>query len=281
MKKKPFKDTIRDCFPGIPVAAFSRSRRSASGDMPLAYHPEYEFHLIKCGHGAYYIEGQTYYFSPNNLVIIRPNQIHNYVPQNNERVETTSVLFQGEWMKDVLRELDIDKTLPALIDLHNYAATCIEMIIKRMVAENARQQKGWEGMIHELLHEFLLWVRRVKDCPIDAKQVNPLFAQLRGHIESHFAEPLCNVAHLAEQFGYSANYLSALFKEANGMGLKQYLLQYRIIVARQLIEQDPMLKMEAVARQVGFNEYRNFSRAFFALAGVCPENYRRNCHGHR
>ena len=105
-----------------------------------------------------------------------------------------------------------------------------------------------------------------------------MFVQLRKHMESHVGDPRCTVTQIAEQFGYSLNYLSSFFKAATGIGIKQYLLQYRIIMARQILDENAGLKIEAVARQVGFNHYRNFTRAFAALTGITPGIYRKNRH---
>jgi len=177
--------------------------------------------------------------------------------------------------------LKIDKNFPSLISLSDSHAVHIEMIVNRILAENLRREKLWEKMIRELLCEFLILAERVKDQPVKPRAEKPLFVQMRQYMESHFSDPHCNVTWIAKQFGYSLNYLSALFKEACGIGIKQYLLQYRIVVARQLLDENAGLKIEAIARQVGFNQYRNFARAFHTLTGISPVVYRKNCHVHR
>jgi len=215
------------------------------------------------------------------LIIIRPNQIHSFIPDTDVVIEKARIMFQGEWLGERLRSLKIDKTFPSLIHLPDLPATNIEMILNRILDENARREKGWEGMIRDLLHEFLLWVIREKDQPVRPWKENVLFTQLRQYIESHYADPDCNVTLIAKTFGYSPNYLSALFKEACGIGMKQYLLHHRIIAARQILDKNPELKTEAIARQAGFDRYRNFARAFFRLTGISSAAYRRKRLVHR
>lgn len=279
MRKKRFKQTILFPSPSVPVYV-GWARRKTSEGFPLAYHPEYEFHFIKRGQGAYYIEGRRWCFAARHLVIIRPNQIHRLIPNADHWVEKVQILFKGEWLGDFLRALNIDKTFPTLIRLPDSATVQIEMILNRILEENLLRQPGWEEMVRELLHEFLLWVKRLKNQPMSPQAEKPLFVQARKYMESHSADPRCNVTRIARQFDYSLNYLSALFKEACGIGIKQYLLQYRIIVARQILDENPGLKIEAIARQVGFNNYRSFTRAFIALTGVSPAVYRKYCHIH-
>lgn len=247
----------------------------------MTFHPEYEFHFIKQGRGAYYIEGKTYSFRARHLVIIRPNQIHSFIPHLNDHIEKATLIFKNECLKDFLHPLKTDKTFPALIGLANSPALHMEMILNQILEENARRNKGWEEMTTELLRLFLLWLKRLKSQPKKPREGKPLFVQLRRHVESHFADPKCNVTQIANEFGYSLNYLSALFKEASGIGVKHYLLQYRIIAARKIIDENPEMKIEGIARQVGFKQYRNFNRAFTRLTGISPSLYRENYHLHR
>jgi len=276
---KPFKQPIIFFSPSVPVCVV-RTRGKASGNFPLAYHPEYEFHFIKHGRGACYIDGKTWQFGPRNLIIIRPNQSHSFNPETGVMLEEAQILFRGEWLGSFLWSLNIDKNFPSLICLPDVPAVHIEMILNRIMDENLRREKGWEGMIRELLRDFLLWTIRMKN-ELAKPQEKPLFAQVRQYMETHFTDPQCNVTLVAKKFGYSLNYLSALFKKACGIGIKQYLLQRRIIAARKILDKKPELKIEAVARQTGFNQYRNFARVFFRLTGFSSAIYRKKCQVHR
>ena len=266
--------------PSLPVC-IQWTRGKASGSLPLTFHPEHEFHFIKEGRGAYYIEGKTYAFGARHLVIIRPNQVHSFAPRPGEYIEKATLIFRRECAGDAARGRLAGAGLPALISLDDHAALQIELILKGMLAENARREKGWEEIVRGLLGLFLLWVKRLEDRPKAPRPEKPLFAQLRRHVEERCADPACTVTQIAREFGYSLNYLSALFKEATGIGIKHYLLQYRIVAARKIIGENPGVKIESVARQVGFRQYRNFSRAFLMLTGISPSLYRKNYHVHR
>jgi AraC-like DNA-binding protein len=275
-----FKQLIVFFSPSVPVYV-AWLREKTAGSYPLGCHPEYEFHFIKCGRGAYYIDGKTWSFGPRSLVIIRPNQIHSFIPEPDVAMEKAQILFQGEWLGSFLWSLNIDKNFPSLISLSDFSALHIETILNRILEENLRRDKGWEGMIREQLRDFLLWVIRANKKLAEPRKANPLFVQMRQYMESHFTEPQCNVTLVAKKFGYSLNYLSTLFKEACGIGLKTYLLQRRIIAARKIIDKNQDLKIEAVARQAGFNQYRNFARTFFRLTGFSAAAYRKKRHVHR
>lgn len=271
--------------PRQPIVFFSSSvpvyvawlRGKPGRGFPLAYHPEFEFHLVKRGRGSYRIDGRTWAFGPCSLVCIRPNQAHSFMPDSGTLMEKAQLLFKGEWVGDAIGALRLGKTLPSVISLSDRSVMHFEMILNRILEENARWERGWERMTHALLLELLLWVKRSSEQPARPREERPLFLQLRHHMESHYHDPGCNVSQIAEQFGYSQGYLSTVFREASGVSPGQYLLQYRISAARQMLREAPGWRIESIAERVGFSHYRSFARAFYRLVGVSPAAYRRNC----
>lgn len=277
MSSKPFIQQINYFSPTIPLAV-----RWIRGNMikthPLTYHNDYEIHFIKQGLGKYIIGKQSCHFKTGHLVIIKPNQVHSLIPEPGHRLEKASLIFQNGWQEAILKKIRFDRDLPNLIYLKESQALYIEMIINRIIEENTRREKGWEDMIVKLFHEFLIWVQRVKSQRVKPVKEKAIIVYLHKYIESHFTDPNCQVASIAKHLGYSLNYITALSKEMSGMALKRYLLQYRIIAARRLLESNSDMKVKAVAYEVGFNQYRNFTRAFQKQTGMTASIYREFYH---
>lgn len=282
MKIKPFRDPISYFSPDLQLHVdwWLRARVSASDIHSLAYHHDYELHFIKKGQGKYIIGNKAYHFKTGYLVIIRPNQIHRFVPDLGHRIEKAGLMFPAEWQADFLNKIGFAEKLPNLICLSDLQSVCIEMIINRIFEENAQKAKGWEEMVIKLFQEFLLWVNRVKNQHVKPAPENPVFTQLLQYMESHHADPQCTVNSIARHFGYSRNYVTGLCKKTLGIGPKHYLQQYRITAARQILEAPPHIKVEAVARHVGFSQYRNFTRAFLSQTGITASKYRAFYHLH-
>ncbi|MDD5678618.1 MAG: AraC family transcriptional regulator [Kiritimatiellae bacterium] len=280
MKSKLFKEPSAYPFPELPLRVYWE-RGKVQVKTRLAYHPEYEFHLIKQGSGKYIVDGNTYYFKAGHLVVIKPNQVHTRFFKRGQILERGRMHFLGsKWQAALLQELDFDRGLPNLISLSDAQALRIEMIIRLILEEYNRQATGWTHVVAGLLREFIIWVHRVKHQEVKPIKERPVFTQLRQYVEAHFADPECNVTAIARNFGYSLNHITELSKAMSGMGLKQYLQQYRIIAARRALESDSNLKVESVARQVGFNQYRNFTREFMKQTGMRASGYREFYHQH-
>ena len=70
------------------------------------------------------------------------------------------------------------------------------------------------------------------------------------------------------------NYLSELFKKQTGINFSEYLTNYRIEKAKNLLK-DMNYKTNAVANMVGYQDARNFSKIFKKTVGINPAEYRK------
>lgn len=69
-------------------------------------------------------------------------------------------------------------------------------------------------------------------------------------------------------------YLSRLFKKEEGINFIDYLNQYRIEVAKKLL-QDIRYHIIEVADLSGFHNTRYFSKIFKKAVGITPSEYRK------
>src|SRR5690606_9192484 len=79
---------------------------------------------------------------------------------------------------------------------------------------------------------------------------------------------------LAEEQGISAPHLSKMFREVMQMPITNYISQYRLMRAKEWLEQEETLKIHEVAEYCGFNDYPYFSRIFKRSFGISPLEYR-------
>ncbi len=90
----------------------------------------------------------------------------------------------------------------------------------------------------------------------------------------HCRDPLTLEA-IATRMGVSEDHLSRMFREAFGVPAASYYTRLRIAVACRLLR-DTDDKMDDVARRVGYSGAANLSRAFNAVMGVRPGEFRRS-----
>ena len=93
------------------------------------------------------------------------------------------------------------------------------------------------------------------------------------YIHQHYTEELF-VSELAQKLGMERRRFSHLFERMTGLTPIQYLTEYRIGQAKELLRasSSPIVK---IAEQVGYPDSFYFSRVFKKRVGMSPSNYRK------
>ena len=98
--------------------------------------------------------------------------------------------------------------------------------------------------------------------------------RVTNYIREHFKEPISNNT-LAAIYGVSTRRLTDLFGSVYGMPPAAYILDYRLNIAKQLLEYSTLSVCD-IAAETGFSDITYFSRAFKSKVGVTPSKYRQN-----
>lgn len=99
----------------------------------------------------------------------------------------------------------------------------------------------------------------------------PVEALIR-HIEDHYADKIV-IRTVSDRLFINAAHLSRLFKARTGFAPYEYLMRYRIMKARELL-QFTDLSIKDIAARTGFAQVSNFIHQFKALEAMTPERFR-------
>lgn len=92
------------------------------------------------------------------------------------------------------------------------------------------------------------------------------------YIKEHYQSQI-SLSKIAEHLYVHPAYLSGQFKLETGKTVTEYICNYRILKAKELLR-DPRNKIYWIAEQVGFNNQRYFSQVFKRIVGQTPAEYR-------
>ncbi len=95
--------------------------------------------------------------------------------------------------------------------------------------------------------------------------------QIKKFIETNYVDSKINLASVAEQFGFSASYLSRKFKQETGKNFVEYLTECRMEHAMKLAKCNK--KMFATSAEVGIPDPNYFGRCFKKYAGMSYSEY--------
>lgn len=101
----------------------------------------------------------------------------------------------------------------------------------------------------------------------------PIMAITR-YLQEHLSEDI-SLSVLAEEFHLSAQYISQLFKSEIGVNFLTYLTNIRMERAKKLLL-STALSIGEISEQLGFGDYRVFTKVFKKSEGVTPSQYRRD-----
>ena len=112
--------------------------------------------------------------------------------------------------------------------------------------------------------------RKLDNAPIIK---NPKLRDAVLYIESHYSDSI-TLSDIATNAGINHTTLTALMKEELGCTATQYLMQYRITIAKKhLAFTDVPIK--DIAGMVGFKTVQHFNRIFKEITGTTPAEFRK------
>ncbi len=122
-----------------------------------------------------------------------------------------------------------------------------------------------------LLSDLIVSLVRKAELPTDMQKRREIVNKVIQHIHENYASELTNES-LARVFGYHPGYMGRLMKEATGMSIHQYLLQYRIERAIDYL-QSGQRSVSETCYLCGFKDIAHFSKCFKLKTGYSPSYY--------
>ena len=244
---------------------------------------EYHYHefckllLLISGRGGYVVDGQRYLLQPGDVVVIGSRSVHRPELERGNPYERIIIYISPEFLQR-MSSPDCD-----LLDIFSAEAGHVlrlkEAERKKIFAMTAALEKelsgddyGRELLSNMNLLRLLVEIGRQQrkkdtDNPHPVIPKNPRVLEWMRYIDGHLAEDL-DMDTLAEQFYISKYHMMRLFHRETGFTIHTYLMQRRLLAARQLIEQG-MRATEACYR-CGFRSYSSFTRAYNKHFGSTP-----------
>jgi AraC family transcriptional activator of mtrCDE len=194
------------------------------------------------------------------------------------------VVICGYFRTSYGKSIDIFDTVAAPIVEKFDEADRLDQSLTAVLAESSAQRIGMAAMTASLLKQVILTVlRRSLDTPelwaerfpiLSDPQIARAFARMIANPgEHHTTQSLSLVA------GLSRSAFMSRFTRALGVSPLAALRQLRMRHAAGLLDAN-ILPIEQVAKAVGYDNRSSFSRAFRAIYGVDPSEYRAMNHAH-
>ncbi|MDO4275691.1 MAG: response regulator [Eubacteriales bacterium] len=157
-----------------------------------------------------------------------------------------------------------------------------------IVLEEARKQQQLSGapgqgsivdalekcFTYRELHQYL--TEKTERFFSDAENTvpeNPTIFLIKDYISKNYMNETLSVKDISSHVYLSTSYVCTFFKNETGRTLNQYLTEFRMEKAKQLLS-DPRYKIADISSKVGYSDGNYFGKSFKKYAGLSPSEYR-------
>jgi AraC-like DNA-binding protein len=259
---------------------FHYSNNDLTG-VSLHHHDFYECYLFISGDVTYLIEGKKYYLEPGDVILINSKELHQAIINSKDATYERIVLWIN---RGFLKELSTEKTDLSLcfesLNRKNVLRTDFELqqnirlLFNKLISLERYKGIGYELLYKAYIIELMVHINnlafngRVR-LDVDIKKSN-LIDEIIEYINIHIEEDT-TIDELSEHFYLSKFHLSREFKRHTGTTIHRYIVQKKLIEAKELIIKE--IPITSVYKQCGFGDYSNFFRAFKNEYGVTPKQF--------
>lgn len=254
-------------------------------------HPVYHIILIEKGEGRFFIKDQNYKIRKRDLVLISPDEKHQFTPDSSnpyEYLQVTFDLLDQQQRPTFYNFAELFKKLNGgnsknIYYLKSGDSKKLRDVMKKFIPfgetpqYDRRFESGTELLIFELLMKIseLLCFSTYKVNAEKQEQLIPeIVTRVRNYLKEHYKEKV-NLHQLSRDLAISPFHLSRRYKELSGQTIFESLLEIRIEIASNLLKHS-FLSIKEIASQTGFQDVYYFSKCFKKKFGIPPRAYARS-----
>jgi len=240
------------------------------------YHDFCKLLILHNGSGSYIVEGQRYQLQPGDLVFIDCDQVHKpEIDPDCDYERTILYIDSGFLKKESGSGCDLSACFSGegghilRLGPAQYQRVC--SVAGTLSRELSQNDPGREIIAKALILELLVTVCRYQQqeslhpSPIQPK--NDRILSVLRYLDRHLCEDI-EIDKLAERFFVSKHHLMRLFHKETGATIHAYLIQRRLLQARDMIKKG-VSATDACYRS-GFRSYSSFTRAYSKNFGTTP-----------
>jgi len=239
------------------------------------YHEFYKLLIVLSGTGGYWIDGNRYQLTSGDVVLLDSRLTHR--PEFETEYERVIIYISPEFLNAASSpDCDLNRCFSTpgrhILRLPHRERERIFGLARDLEAELASEEAGKDilsrGILLRLLVELYRMTRRE-----ELAAVQPLFpknervVEILRYIDGHLTEDI-TIEGLAERFFLSRYHMMRLFREHTGLTIHSYLVDRRLMNARDLIGKG--YGATEACYKAGFNSYCTFCRAFNKRFGMSP-----------
>ena len=261
-----------------------REQCAAGHSFGPAVRPHYLIHFILSGKGRYHVNGNAYHLQAGDAFLIYPGETTFYEADEKTPWEYAWIGFGGESCRALLSSCafsengyifrqasaaEYEKNTGAEKS-NSFADTtaCLDKMIHCFVS-------GCQNSLELLGYFYLILSRITNSSQIAQTSPEELYLQKAlDYIHNNYGYPIY-IQNLSRQIGIDRSYLYKLMERKFHLSPQQYLIEYRLTKAREMLK-NTSLSITEITFSCGFKDTSSFCRIFKKRTGISPGMFRKN-----
>lgn len=241
-----------------------------------AVRTNYIIHYVLDGKGKYYVNNKPYEIKKGQGFVIEPNVQTFYQADPEQPWSYIWIGFYGTHAHKYLYDIGINSNN---LIFHCDKTTELKSIIIEMLKHNTSSLKN-EYLLQGLLYQFFSYLMldvtmvRNKNNNLKESKNNQYVRKAIEFIQNNYANGI-KVIDIANYISINRSYLYTLFQENLGISPQEYLTNFRITRATELLTLTD-ISIESVAISCGYKDPLVFSKKFKEKFKTTPLKYRKS-----
>ena len=273
----------------LPYNIYRTYIPEAFSDFPIHWHDEMEIIKVVYGSARYVVDFKEYILNKDDVLIIPPSSLHYFERYEDEHFLGETYIFDQKLVdggsfdtcssKYISPIFNNDIYFPIHITADTEHAKALITILNKILFNHDSHQPAYELQIKIGFLEFINYFYSnnyyevYKSHDISNERTTNLIKDITIYIEEHYSEKI-TLEMLANEASISVYYLSHIFRQHTNQTPIEYLNQYRLSTAANMLRTTDNSIMD-ISFECGFNNVSYFNRAFKAKYNMTPKEYRK------
>lgn len=218
-------------------------------------HPYYEMVTLLEGDISMLIEGKSYHLPPNHTIIHPPHLYHSVLANSHCKYRRVNAFFDLTAVPAPLRESFRQAAQNIIIFKSNRALELEHLCCWGSPSYYLYHEAHVQSLMNLVFYQYVEESASALNTEMTNRQIQDILRYIDDHIYKKITLPDI-MAHTRR----SQSALVHSFKKNMGISIKQYILQKKMALAHQKIQEG--IPMTTVALQFGYDNYSVFYRAY-------------------
>lgn len=265
----------------LPIAYYVSRRGKEDMDSSVWFHRhlhrEFEVLLLRSGDGVVTVNKTPIKLKSGDVILIPPFVLHEAEANYDTTLEEYCICFD----LSILRACDPmfarmkidDPSLCGVLTADDPITQAVTEHLLQIIKSCQEHPIGWTAEVRgHLLLMFSLFLHRFNELGVlQPDQSDDFYRRVVEYVSENYQGPITSRT-ASDRLNYSQSYFCRRFKRDFGVCFNEYLNNYRLYQARNLLIKEKHTVAEVAAR-VGFSSPGYFSHRFQQQFGMLPSEY--------